>query len=316
MPQSLVVLLIALPALLAIGGALSFVPDWQTWRLSRLGLAVGLGVPADLEDTLRARFRLRGVASAIGGLLGFLVGLAALAFVVRESGDPTFQDARFHSSVIGLYAVAAASSIGVAGGSAWASIRSVTVRGDGPRVARLKVLRVSDFLPPLVRYGTWALAGLAIATVVIVWIGEMPAARRLQAPSFVLVALGVVGVVVFEVLAHRVLARGRPAAGTDELVWDDALRSEALRALLIAPLQALALGTLYSFAIPPLSGISAFALFPALIGVAGVFVVSGCYRLTRTWYLQSLWPGARRRTPEEEARRITAATAERPAHAR
>lgn len=290
----------------AVALALTLIPDYRAWLARRLGTRVGLGVPADLAASLEARVVLRNRAACVGALLALAVSLAGLvlAGVPIGSATPRTDDGL---TVVQVYAVLGAVSIGYSWGAAWASLRSASARDDRPRVARLTAPGVSAFVRPALRIGAWALLVLAASAVAIVALGERPDQVASLAPCVALVGVALAGLIASEVLGRRVVRRGRPAVDTDELVWDDALRSETLRDLLVGPLQSLALGGAYAVIRPDLSGVSAFALFPALIGAAGFVLLSFVFRADRRRFLDELWPGARRRTPDEEARRIAAA---------
>jgi hypothetical protein len=291
-------------ALVLLGTAvLTRVVSFQDWLVSRLATRVGLGVPVDLDARIRERVRRRTVAGSVGGLIGLAVAVAAVFSISRSGLQPVVTNGHFSTlAVIEIYATLAASATGTGAGVAWAALHAESPRPDEPSLARSPAVTVVDYLPPILRVGAWPLVGLTVAAVVMVGLVTGPTPWIIAGAATV--AVGVASLTGFEIVSRRIVTKGRPTSGTDELVWDDALRSEALRDILYSPLLAVFLGMLWSLAGSGNGLPAPFALIPGGLCLAGAVLYSFVYRNTRTWYLEELWPGSRRRTPEEEASRI------------
>lgn len=292
----------ALAALgLAVTIALTFIPSFQVWLLERAGRRIGLGVPADLDASFRLRMGRRIRASSVGCLVGLALALV-LALVFPESGllsgRPVF---------LVYYGLIALSVVGSDIGVAVVSLASTGRRHDErPRVARLRVTRVGDYLPPLLfrlAVATAVCSVVTVALMIVLVAGRLGVGAVIAGVALVVGAGG--AELAFPVVARRIVAQGRPTVDTDEMVWDDALRSEALRDLLSAPLQALAFGAWYSV-IGTIDSVGAWILIPSFASLGLVAVFNIALRNNRDWFLFRLWPGARRRTDDEEAARLAA----------
>lgn len=280
-------LLTALTVSLAIVAVASRLRPVQSWQAERLAVRVGLGVPSDLADRLRARVATRMLASAIGGLIGIAVATVALV-------------ATHHAlSNVDGYIAAAAAIAGYATGSVWAAFSTAFEKDDRPRIARLTTVSLSAYVPALARVVLWALLLVACATVV-VDVGP----RHLDRAVVLAPLVGVAGLstLLLEVLGRRLIARGQAATSTDELVWDDALRSSSLNEVVDATQRTLAF-VLLGCAAVGFEGGNAWVFLPAGLLVVGLVLLRAMLGQARTWYLDELWPGARRRTAEEEAAR-------------
>jgi hypothetical protein len=271
-------------ALFAIG---SRVRDVQTWQLGRLASQVGLGVPQDLESKLRGRVSGRILGIAFGGLLG-LAGGWALADLAPAQPD-----------LIDLYWALGASAAGSALGQAWASFSQTFTRETGPRIARVTDVTLGSYVPLPLRILAAVLVALTIATVVVA-VGS----DRLTAglPAAPLIGVSVLSLVSVEVLGRRLVKRRQVATTTDELAWDDALRSACLNGVTYSA------QSLLIFEAAPLVALGArdgyWALLPGGLLAVGAILFAAMYMKARTWYLAELWPGSRRRTPEEEEARL------------
>ncbi|BDZ49245.1 hypothetical protein GCM10025867_14860 [Frondihabitans sucicola] len=301
-------LIAAYAVFLAATAALTAAAPFQGWLTARLGRRVGLGVPVDLDARLRERVRRRALGGSVGGLVGLAVALAACAAASLSGLFPWPSVASGYSVwMVETYGVLAVSAIATGLGVGWAALRAETLPADEPRVARTRAVGVRDYVPSVLRVGGWHLLGLAVATIVVIAVTGGVSPWLL--PGAAVVAAGIGGMVTFEVVARRIVSRGRPASGTDEMVWNDALRSEALRDLLYAPLLAVVLGAWWSLIGQGDALRAPLALIPGALGLGGMVLFGFIFRHTRTWYLEELWPGSRRRTPDEEARRIMAVQA-------
>lgn len=311
----LLVVLAGLAVYFIVTAVLAVASDYPTWQLERLAVRVGLGVPADLDDRVTAQMRRRTVNQSVGGLIGLVVGVAACAAAVRFGLLP-FGDLEGSSLQIVVLAdlVAAATELGVVFGLARAALRSEAPRPDEIRVARAVAVTVGDYVPPILRWGVLVLLGLtAVTTALII---AATGAATWVIPGIALLVVGIVSQIAFAVVSRRVVTRGRSTSGTDAMVWDDALRSETLREFLYLPVYFVVLGTWYTLLNPGGGIVAPFAFIPAGLGLALVVVVNLIYRSTRTWYLEELWPGSRRRTPDEEEARLAGTRSVREAHAR
>ena len=103
--------------------------------------------------------------------------------------------------------------------------------------------------------------------------------------------------VIFEVAARRIVAKGRLIGSVEELVWDDAFRSHVLRELGFAPLvlSAYALGLTGSAVgimsagaeVPTSISLGVFAAL--LISTVIVLLVARTMK-TRRHFIRRLWP--------------------------
>ncbi|ROQ37534.1 hypothetical protein EDF46_2993 [Frondihabitans sp. PhB188] len=290
---------VILGGLLVGTAVLSRVPAFQTWRIGKLAERVGLGVPDELDGMIRDRVASRLLASSIGGVIGLVPGVFLSWGYGWTRGD-------MNEQLVALYVVLAGSATGTALGTAWAALRAETRLDDRPRIARADVVTISDYIVSLLRGLAWAVVVLAAVTVAVVrWQqGALRGPGLSVGPGEVLVVIAVACLILFEVLGRRLVRRGRPSTSTDELVWNDALTSSALRAMLYAPVLAVGLGSYWTVITPGPASPSGLSIGVALslLGVYAVF--AWIYRSTPTWYLTQLWPNARRGTPEErQARR-------------
>ncbi|RKR75383.1 hypothetical protein [Frondihabitans australicus] len=297
----LVLLAIAVVGL-AVTAGLSFVPAVQVWALERAGRRIGIGVPADLDPAFRRRMGRRIRASALGALAGLALGLL-LASTVPGWGLPYSH----RPILLAYYGVIAFGAVGSAVGVIVVSLASAPRPGDdAARVARLTVTSVGDYIAPILRRLALAASVCAVVTVGLAIALGGTSRVHLIVPGIVLVALAIAGQIAFAVAARRIVAQGRPTRDTDEMVWDDALRWLALRDILSGPLQALCFGAFYGV-LGTLNGPGALALITAFASLVLVAVFNIATRNNTDWFLLRLWPGARRRTDDEEAARLAAA---------
>lgn len=281
--------LFAVYAVVLVGTALlSRVGEFQTWQMQRLAKRVGLGIPADLDALIRRRVAARVLGSSVGGVVGLGAGVVLYeSFATRPP-------------VVIAFLVLITAVTGSSLGTVWASLRDETAATDRPRIARAEAVAVGDYVIVLARIFAWAILVLAAVAI------ALSARSGAGLAGILLVALGAVCLVLFEIFSRRIVARGHPVASTDELVWNDALTASALMDLLAAPVQALALGGYWAVigagGGPVDLGPADVVIMIALL--LGCILFSIVFRNTRTWYLEQLWPGSRRRTPAEEALRI------------
>ena len=321
-PWLFAVLALVLVAVVVLAG----VPAIQSWQLTRLARQVGLGVPADLEPALRDRVRRRLRAGALGALAGLALGVVLVAvfrvvtgsFPGGSSLGATFAGA-FEATggavptvIVTDYGLLALVTTGSALAAAASSVRATLRTPGGPRVARLRQTRPSDYVPPVSHRLAWFVCAMAVVTIALALLPAAAVPRVVSVPGAALGVVGVLALAAYEVVSRLVAAHAQPAGDTDELVWDDALRSVALRDLMLAPLLGLFLGAVWSIAASP-SAASPFAWVSVALGLFALFGFNFVHRRTSDWYLANLWPGARRRTPaEEEQRLVRQAEARRP----
>lgn len=278
-----------------VGSRLAWVRQWQAERLAK---QVGLGIPRELEGVIRSRVAGQLLWGGLGGLAGLGAVLAAY-LAMRVPFGPVELYGTFAGAVTG-YGIAIT----------WVSLRSAFAPEHGPRLARLMDVGLGDYIPAPARILAWVVLGLAaIATTLELWRPSAGhAGHPMTATGIPLVGIAAACLIAFEVLGRRLVRRGQPAATTDELVWDDALRSSALRAVLLTPQQALCLGMLWSVGAGDGARTEYWVAAPMGLLLIGFALLAAIIRNTTSWYLEQLWPGARRRTPEEERARLDALT--------
>ncbi|OIH98056.1 MULTISPECIES: hypothetical protein [unclassified Curtobacterium] len=247
----------------------------QAWQVERLAARVGLPVPPALEADLRARTAARLLGSASGGLAGLALALGV-----------TFATGSQHDRV-GLYACAAVAVAGYGAGLVWASFLGAFQHDDRPRVARLDTVTLSAYVPSLLRLLAWV---LWLATIALVAVELGGRDLRLAVVVAPLLAVSTLSLVALEVLGRRLVLRGQPAATTEELMWDDALRSSALNGVATGIRQVLLI-TLIGSTLLVTDTASAWLLLPAFVITAGSVVLVRMSRIADTWYLEQLWPG-------------------------
>lgn len=263
-----------------IGAAIaSRLPPVLTWQVGRLAKRVGLRVLPELEDRLRARV----AARMLGGAVGGLAGLTVAAIVELGSGART---GTVFVTTVGVFGIA-----GYLLGTTWASFAVSFARPAGARVARLTTVSLSSYVPSLARLVAWALLGLAVVAVAIAAAGQDPVRAAVLAPVVAVVALVLVAL---EVLGRRLVLRGQAAASSEELVWDDALRSSALNEVLDGVRQTVLL-TVVASGVLLSSSSSWWFVLPLLVLAVGTVVLARMIRVAWTWYLEQLWSGPRRR---------------------
>jgi hypothetical protein len=269
---------------------LHLIPAYRAYSARRFGRAVWLAMPTgELLASVERRVVRRDVAGPLGGLFALAIIVAGLS-AVGVSPDDDF--AATWVLVGGFF-------VGIAVGSA---ANALTDRSGPPagavNYARAEAVRLSDYVAPIERQGA---RGVVVASVVVGGILSVLSATDDQtgltglSGALVVVAFGVVALVLFELGARRLLARGRPAGSPTELAWDDALRSSSLRDLVTAPL---ALG-FYSLLVlggelaNGYTGQAATAGMALLIGIVVVgFAALVVTLITRPqrYYLRRLWP--------------------------
>lgn len=260
----------------------------QSWQAERLATRVGLGVPHDLEQKICARVAGR----MLGGALGGLVGLTAATIIMVATHAELYP--------FGFYAATAAAIAGYAAGLACASFSTVFEKDSRPRIARLTNVGLESYVPTSVRILAWVLLALAITTVLVATGWRHPERGLVLAPLLGVAALSLVAL---ETLGRRLVDRGQAATTTDELVWDDALRSSSLNEVVYG-MQQTVFVSIYGCAALSTASNDYWVFIPAGVLGIGIVLLNAMIRQARTWYLAELWPGSRRRTPEEQEARL------------
>lgn len=294
-------------AVAIVFSGVSYIPGFQRLLAHRLARRVGLGVP----DALDREIRVRAASRERTGVFGYLLAMALVYGVLRLNGEPIGQ--------FSTYLCLAGGFLGNGFGTGIASFISETRRRDTPiRLARLRVVRPRDYLPGILGTLGWIVfccwAAALGAQLIFTPAGAAPSALRTGLIiSVAMVGFGGLGLVFFEFASRLIVRRGQPAGSTDELVWDDALRSSALRDLLNGPLLAVVYASLAGVAFSALAATHSVPgnIAVVVLGIAGALALIGylyLMRHTQQWYLEILWHGSRRRTAEESAQLAAASS--------
>src|SRR5690606_33321885 len=159
-------------------------------------------------------------------------------------------------------------------------------------------VELGDYVPPAERWlarGPAALAALYfIALSIGIALDLVPRPSVLQIVSGIsltLISLG--SLAIFEVAGRRIVAIGNRVASEEELVWEDAIRSQTVRQVSSAP----ALAGLYAIvsAMPVLFGQGDQSALMGWIGLVAAGVVLALLMITATLrperhFLRRLWP--------------------------
>ncbi|WP_024285772.1 hypothetical protein [Cellulomonas sp. KRMCY2] len=191
------------------------------------------------------------------------------------------------------------------GGVAWyESTRPVS--SGAARIARASTPTHGDYVARHERYGAWVVAGGSVLLGLVVVVVDRTGQVDLDALPWSLVTLSIVGppvtVVVYELLAGRLLRQRQVATTQLELAWDDALRARTLRdmvtvSLVVGCYAPLALiGTVGDqleggWPANPAVGVAA-ALFPLVtVGLVAMATISYALNPARH-FRRRLWPTA------------------------
>ena len=286
-----------------VGLAATFVPLYARWRAYQQSSYLRLDLPSRLEHAVSSRL----IARERGAIIGALVvgGAAVAGFATGIVGG-------FEPGVTTLFVVGAVFA-GVGLGTAVAALTGKKqVPSDQPRVARSGVATVGDYISPLERVGAWVVVAIAVS--VAVWTAFVdPGSGRLVVPTALFAVTAALTLVLFEVASRRIVEASQPAGSTAEMVWDDALRSSAIRDLVTAPLSLGVYGTV--FGVFSLADRSAGAA--AVAGYLGVgFVIAGLAATLlatvvsrpRRYFITRLWPNLRWSDTADSDDRADAAT--------
>lgn len=295
---SVLVLGVVLHGVLLVVGARQG-PSWRT--LERFADQAGLTLTHAVQPILARRLAARNRASTLGSLAAFVLSWTALLLVPGGIDGP------------GVFVLLTGMVLGQAIGGTLADARAALARvGDGPRIARTPAPTLPDYvsaaerrIPPIL---------LLVAAVVIAGafllvrlnpdgaFSDASIASVLWLPLALLV-VGVATAVAARAVVARLLDHGQPATTLTELVWDDALRSHAVRGnVTVAGI--IGLASVYASLIALstaaygdgtndfgvyLSSVLSFVLPAIILVISALSMVSASRRTTR-YYLSRLWP--------------------------
>lgn len=285
-------------AVMALGfiviGCLASARWFQSMSMNLIEWQSKLNVPLALENVVRRRVarRLRWQA------IGFLVGLGAAFAVAKLENMP---------DTLWLFWICAAGSVcGGAFATALISlIGEVRRRDSSVRVARLQRVIPRDYVAPALHVAIWCAFFLVGAALVVSWV---VVGRLALLPAAVLVLLAGIALVFYELASRAICRHKQFAASAEELMWDDAFRSQALRDMISAPVYAIIFGASLTIVLVERSrGSSGWPIPVELLTLVALIVGSRFSRTTHSRYLDRLWRGAR--LPERPLVELTDAEA-------
>jgi hypothetical protein len=161
----------------------------------------------------------------------------------------------------------------------------------GPRVARVRVPVLTDYVRPLELWAARLVVLVAAPVTTVVLISTAKGnrdARFISTPVMVAGVLFAVALLIAaELTARRLLALGQPASTEVELTWDDALRSRQLRELYLS---VMAVGLVVTaFSLIDLN-LPDWTQMPLLYGTLGAIVLLGVIGKPAAHYRRRLWP--------------------------
>jgi|SRR5690554_6678920 len=247
--------------------------------------SVGVDLPASLGEELRKRLQADRRSQLLGGMAGILVS----SLIVR----PLASDPGTLEVVILAAGAFAGSALAI---SLTTLFRPRRAADDHVRYARSHAVALSDYVPGAER---WLARGPAVlaALYFIVWAVGILDERLPQSGlpvllnGAVLVVLSVGSLAIFEIAGRRIVAMGNRVGTPEELVWEDAIRSHAVRDIAIAP----ALVGLYAilYSLPTLfdlgSGYLQWSGMAITAAVLLVLLVTVLLKPERH-FLRRLWP--------------------------
>ena len=250
---------------------------------NRLGTFVGLTAPDNLATQIADRNGRRGRAVSLGAIVGTAVPVILIVTGViatsGRNGDPA--DLWF---IIG----GAVGGIGV--GAAISALRAKPVVPEGERFARAGAVTLEDYIAPVDLIGSRVAVGISVVVLI---------AAAIVAPSTALsvggivIALGVVALVFFEVVIRRILDRAQPVGSPAELAWNDALRARAMRDVAGAPMCLGVWGALALLLNLASSDTGTVVAIGGAILVFGATLAAAAFSIAskpQQHYLRRLWP--------------------------
>lgn len=258
-------------------------------------LAKGVGQlpPEELRDPTRVRLRMR----AVGGLVGSLVGATIALLVVAQLES--------QGSIVSYFPIASVIFGNVYGNAIGGLVGELRQPRSGVRVARLRAVELSDYLPLRLRIMPPICVALTVAVVVLTAtflpVGGVSTYVRPELPAIRAAILGlavesVAGLLIWWVGASCIVRTRQPAESSSELSWLDALRADSLYLLaggtFVGPLYCLT--SLY-FAVDLVGnwerGVVPFEFGVICVGAALIgLAIVGFSRHPRRRYITTLWP--------------------------
>ncbi|MGV8880833.1 MAG: hypothetical protein ACOH19_01655 [Rhodoglobus sp.] len=257
--------------------------------IERLGRSVGLAVPESLKTQLAARNATRARSASVGVLIGTaVIILAILLGIVPTSPAP--------ESTGDLWMLVGGSIAGLAIGAAVAALRTKPVVPEGERFARSGAVTLEDYLAPVDLVGARVAAVLSVIVSVIAGV-LLATGAIVMTPALIVaglvVALGLAGLVMFEIVGRRILDHALPVGSPAELAWNDALRARSMRDVVTVPLclgmwgsLAVLLAIAYTEPFTIVASVAAVVVFASLLAAAFVSIASR----PQQHFLRRLWP--------------------------
>ncbi|WP_157436433.1 hypothetical protein [Actinospica robiniae] len=212
-------------------------PKAQARAVEHLAQLLRLAVPPGYEDRLIARMRRRGTVLVLilGPIAALWMGWMTYAVTLAPEGGP-----RTESPILFSLPFWALGALALAASHVYDSLRSS--KESGPRVARIVEPALTDAVPPVLLWAARAVAVLPLLAA-LVWliapVSVQYASFAAARPQPVLYAVAVVlcpALVAGTELGQKRILSGRQNAATpQELAFDDALRVQAVLALLNVP---------------------------------------------------------------------------------
>ena len=256
---------------------------------ARFARRFGLDVPEGFEPTIRAGLEARRTGSPIGVVIMVVIATVLLLL------NPGLTLLATWWCLFGAYLLGA--TLGATTGILLAERRR---DASVVRVARTTAVSVNDYVSPFQGVFSFVCVGISLlAFAADIWLSIAVSSHFLSIVSGIIAGLGVITLVVYQVVSHRLVSRGVIAGTRLELAWDDALRSYALTNLnsvvcLISLYSLVAYNTLL---VNP-AGITSnplFTVFTGLLPIAATFGIIAVVALTsithsRQHFLRRLWP--------------------------
>lgn len=255
--------------------------------VTRFGTTVGLQVPDSLKHQLASRNANRTRAASVGALAGTAVVIAAILAGIVPTSDDSAGD---------LWMLLGGTVTGLAIGATIAALSTKPVIPEGERYARSGAVGLDDYLAPVDLVGARIASAVSAAILVLAGVllttAVIPLAPALIVGAIV-IAIGLAGLVMFEIVARRILDRALPVGSPAELAWNDALRARSMRDSASVPLclgvwgslaVLLAIGATSSLTV--VAGIAAVVVFIAILAAAAISIATR----PQQHFLRRLWP--------------------------
>lgn len=272
-----------------VGIALTLTQGSRERSIERLGRNVGLAVPDSLKAQLAARNATRTRSASVGALIGTAVMvLVMLSGIVPTSPGP--------EATGDLWMLFGGGLAGLAIGAAVAALRTKPVVPEGERFARSGAVELEDYLAPIDLLGARVSSALSVIVTVIAGV-LLATGAIVMTPALIVaglvVALGLAGLVMFEIVGRRILDRALPVGSPAELAWNDALRARSMRDVVSVPLSlgiwgslAVLLAIAYSEPFTIVASVAAIVVFVVLLAAAFFSIVTR----PQQHFLRRLWP--------------------------